>query len=246
MVVARTLAAQYKPYLCAIMAFKDGRPTNYPPTIEFSREQLLSITADDVTHHFNYMAFHTTTPGPEDHSTHCRSSTLDQAKKAISYFMPNKHIAWNVDTNTGNPTRSPQVTAVIRLVKRNEVRQQGRRSSARRELTMAEFRLTVRLLEDAAIVTRSFDMVVKAPCMMKLQVHIIGRTDDITNIRADSLKSHSRFHFCLQIKLNWSKNVMEERNCPWQILLGSADVDFCVLLGTLTLFVHMSVLTLCF
>jgi hypothetical protein len=31
--------------------------------------------------------------------------------------------------------------------------------------------------------------------------------------------------------VSWSKNVMEERDCPDQILLGSNDTDFCVLLA---------------
>jgi hypothetical protein len=33
----------------------------------------------------------------------------------------------------------------------------------------------------------------------------------------------------LKARLNWSKNVSNERNAPWQIVLGSMDTAFCVL-----------------
>ena len=236
----RTLAYQYKPYLCAAMAFKDGTDGGYPRTIEFGAAQLGTLTADHISRHFNNMAFGTPTPGPNDHPTHIRSTTLEQAKKAISYFMPNKHIPWNVDTNTGNPTKSPQVAGVIRLVKRLEVRRQGRAPLARRELTMAEWRLTMRLLEDGGIVGRNFNLQTKLPCMMKLQVHVIARADDTTHIRSDALKQHHRFPFCLQIRLNWSKNVMDERSCPLQIMIGADDVDYCSLLGKLLTLLFVS------
>ena len=37
--------------------------------------------------------------------------------------------------------------------------------------------------------------------------------------------------FTLQLKVSWSKNVREERGCLDQILLGSNDADFCILLA---------------
>jgi hypothetical protein len=33
----------------------------------------------------------------------------------------------------------------------------------------------------------------------------------------------------LKVKLTWSKNVLEERDAPWQTVLGSIDTAFCVL-----------------
>ena len=33
------------------------------------------------------------------------------------------------------------------------------------------------------------------------------------------------------MKVTWSKNVRDERDCPEQILLGADDTDLCVLLG---------------
>ena len=45
-----------------------------------------------------------------------------------------------------------------------------------------------------------------------------------------NLKRHPQFDFALQTKLNWSKNVNDERDCPPQIMLGSMNPLFCVLL----------------
>jgi hypothetical protein len=35
----------------------------------------------------------------------------------------------------------------------------------------------------------------------------------------------------LKVKFNWSKNVLEEQDAPWQTILGSIDPVFCVLLN---------------
>jgi hypothetical protein len=57
-------------------------------------------------------------------------------------------------------------------------------------------------------------------------------TDDITNLETNDLPSHDTFgEFALQTKVSWSKNVMEERACPDQLLIGAAGTDFCILLA---------------
>ena len=92
----KTLLEIYKPYLCKLMAFIDGANQAYPQTIEFSEEQLLDITPSQISQWMKKTVYGTPTPGPNNHPTHCRSSVLEQAKKAgkksISpWFMPNKH-----------------------------------------------------------------------------------------------------------------------------------------------------------
>ena len=37
------------------------------------------------------------------------------------------------------------------------------------------------------------------------------------------------FPFALKCQFKWSKNIVEERQTPQQILLGAMDEDFCVL-----------------
>jgi hypothetical protein len=44
------------------------------------------------------------------------------------------------------------------------------------------------------------------------------------------MKRHSKYDFAMALKVTWSKNVREFRACPDQILLGSLNIHFCVLL----------------
>lgn len=70
--------------------------------------------------------------------------------------------------------------------------------------------------------------------MLKYQYHLIARCDDLGNFRTLDLHGHHNpmySHFALQTKVHWSKNVLEERNCPEQIFLGSYDPDYCLLLS---------------
>ena len=232
----KTTAETYKPYLCRLMAFVDGVEPRYPDTIVFSAEQLLAVTATHVTEFLTTMAYGTATPGPDDHPTFARANTVEQAKKGISYFMPNQHIPWNVDTKQGNPTRCPAVHRLVAEVKKAEVRKQGRPSCAKRDMSKAEFKLTL-LLSESGTLGRSINRQMKLPSMLKLQFHIICRTDDICRLETNDLKHHAIFDFCLKMKVSWSKNVREERQCPPQILIGAGDVDFCTLVGT---FSHQS------
>jgi hypothetical protein len=45
------------------------------------------------------------------------------------------------------------------------------------------------------------------------------------------IKFNERHPFTVQFQICWSKNVVEEREAPWQILFGSDDPDFCPLLA---------------
>jgi hypothetical protein len=63
---------------------------DYPRTMEWNQEQLLAIVQDAIASNFKQLAYGTSTPGPNDMPTHCRSTNLEQYKKAISLYMPNK------------------------------------------------------------------------------------------------------------------------------------------------------------
>jgi hypothetical protein len=208
------------------MAYKDGLDDRYPTDHEFTEDELLELTPEIVVKWFRLLAYGTDNPGPLDHPTCCRSTYLLQAKKAVSRFMPNQQ-PWVVQGGFGNPTKSALVNAVIREVKLAEVRRLGRPSSAKRDLTRSEYRMILRMLETGM----PLDHLGKYQSMLKLQFHIIGRADDISNLETDDIRAHGRFPFCGQLKVSWSKNVMDERSCPDQILIGSFDSDFCVLIG---------------
>jgi len=63
------------------------------------------------------------------------------------------------------------------------------------------------------------------------QYNMIGRVDDVANFKMEDLTPCVEYPFCLQSKMCWSKNVLDERDAPNQILLGAADPNFCVLLA---------------
>jgi hypothetical protein len=109
----------YKKVLTTFMQFRTG--TAYHHEYEFDNHELNSITADDVCFYLRFKAYGSPTPGANQLPTFCRSSTLHFHKKAISHFIPNRHLRYNVDTHTGNPTRSPAVNDLIKRVKRSEV-----------------------------------------------------------------------------------------------------------------------------
>ena len=67
--------------------------------------------------------------------------------------------------------------------------------------------------------------------MINFQFHLIGRIDDSTQVLIENLRMHDSFANCLKTKLNWSKNVGEERDAPWQVVLGSMDTVYCVLVS---------------
>ena len=53
------------------------------------------------------------------------------SKKSASFFMPNKNTQWCVMNKCGNPTRSTLVNELIKMMKKKEVRKQGKPSQSR-------------------------------------------------------------------------------------------------------------------
>ena len=212
------------------MSFKDA--TNYPKDHEFTQEQLLTVAPEDVVRWFNLKAYGTVTPVGVD-PTECRSSSLMYWKKALSSFMPNRLASWNVESKTGNPTKSVPVNDMIKIVKRAEVRQKGKESQARRALTPQEFARMLNILCD----NNENDLFRKylVPSLTKFQFHMIGRIDDCCQFFANNLTAPSGTAagagFTLRARLAWSKNVGEERAAPNQILMGAMDPTYCVLIG---------------
>jgi hypothetical protein len=55
---------------------------------------------------------------PTDNPTNCRSSLLEEANTPMScWFMPNKHMPWDVCFNSGNPMRR-SIPVIIKDVKK--------------------------------------------------------------------------------------------------------------------------------
>jgi hypothetical protein len=223
----KTAEEQYEPHMRRFMNWKDSR--EYAEGFVFSEAQCLEIRPNHIVRYMNLLAYGTEVPGPTDKPQNKRSSGLKFLKKSISKFMPNRNAAWNVESATGNPTMSIAVNDLIKKVHKAEVRKQGKKSNTKRDLKQAEFCLALRLLHEKQNDFLCHDRV---PTMLKLQFHIIGRANDISNLETADLRSHEKFpSFALQLAVSWSKNVLDERSCPDKILLGAMDTDFCVLLA---------------
>ena len=48
---------------------------------------------------------------------------------------------------------------------------------------------------------------------------------------------------CLKTELNWSKNVQEERDAPWQMMMGSMDSDYCVFIN-IVIWLELNLMTI--
>ena len=209
------------------MSYKHhGNLTHYHPrtTPPFSEAELSQLTPQDVVQYMSFSAYESATPGPEDRPLNWRSDTAEFAKKAISHFMPNTG-PWT-QAGHGNPTRSRQVQQFISNMKRQQVRQLGRASSVKRDMTMAEFKLAAQMLEEQD--DWNCNRWLQA---IRMQFHMIGRGDDVHHMKTKSLHVHPKFDFALETSMSWSKNVLEERDCPPQIMLGAANPVVCIILS---------------
>jgi hypothetical protein len=138
--------------------------------------------------------------------------------------MPNRLMVWNEISGVGNPTRSIALNDLIKYVKKKEVRGQGAPSKARRSIKDAEFRRVVELLKGEEGITKKYGI----PAMMAFQFHMIARIDCSTQVKMANLCPHDNFMFCLKVRLNWSKNVLDDRDAPFQAVVASNDPKYCV------------------
>ena len=215
---------RYKSTLVSFMRHRDSNASYSIHTV-FSSEELSSITPQEIVAWMKLTAFGRSDAGDDDVPTCGRSSTLAFHKKALSYFMPNKHLGWNTVSLSGNPTRSPEINNLIKRVKRHEVHGEGVSSQARRALTLAEFRSLVGMAANS----ETFNLQVRIPCILKFQVHLIARVDDTAHVLMNKIRAHGMFDYALRVRLRWTKNCLEERDAPEQIILGASDPAFCVL-----------------
>ena len=59
------------------------------------------------------------------------------------------------------------------------------------------------------------------------QLHMVGRLDGSAKFREADLKAYTMFpEFGVWARLPWSKNVVEERDAPPQVLLASMDTRY--------------------
>lgn len=172
----------YEAALRQVMNAKDG--VTHPPTKVFSQEELLALTPTHVVEFFNLKAYGKKNPAPDDKPTKCRSTTLLNYKKKISWFHPRKDQQWDSIRGEGNPTRSQSVNAMIGVVKKHEVRRTGVASQARRPFSLEEFQ---KLLAITDGITNNEEKSARFRALATLQWQLIGRVDDMQKMQVSAL-----------------------------------------------------------
>ncbi|KAI2492284.1 hypothetical protein MHU86_22256 [Fragilaria crotonensis] len=234
MVDTKTLN-KYKCVLASFMSFIHGRSVDnkYDRDYVHSVEALAAVTPQDVVRYMNVKTFGTLFPSPDSNPLSRRGATLGFDKKAISFFMPNRE-KWSVTRSEGNPTQSQDVNALIKRVKKKEARKQGAESKTKRPMVGAEFVAMHDILKKGAASGRTTTHATYwqrygIGAMVNFQFHLIARVDDSTQVVLEHIRVHDSFPHALKTRLNWSKNVQDERDAPWQIVLGALNPVYCVL-----------------
>ena len=224
----RPLAEQYRPSLIQLMSFKDS--TQYQRDRQFTNEELATITPEVIVRWMCLKVYGMPDPSPNDRPTEGRSNSLEFAKKAISFFMPNRLMHWNqlATPPVGNPTKSAAVNDLIKRVKKDEVRKQGKPSQARKAFTEQEYELAIGKMDTH----EQEEIRLFLAAIYRLQMSMVGRIDDTSKALVENLTPNNQHsEFSLLFRLCWSKNVHEERDAPQQILLGAQHPAYCVLIA---------------
>ncbi len=70
------------------------------------------------------------------------------------------------------------------------------------------------------------------PALIDFQFHMNARIDDTTQVIMEHVRVHDNFEKnALKTRLNWSKNVQDKRHAPWQIVMGSMNPVFGLLIS---------------
>ena len=155
-----------------------------------------------------------------------RLNSLPFWKKAWSYFMVNRNMPWDEVTMCENPTRCTMMADLIKSIKKTETRRARRPSQARRALLPQEYEHAIGLMgkhPDNEVTAWLF-------AINCFQYNLIARHDNTAKLCSPDLQPFHQFpSYGITVRLCWSKNVMEERDAPKQILLDAMDWRYCEL-----------------
>jgi hypothetical protein len=225
MIISAKCIRRYKAILTSFFSFL--HETTYKKNHEFTDEQLHDVTHEEVLNWFKFKCFGTVSPLYDDKlKAKYRKDSVLYWKKALSYFLSNAQ------------TRSDEMNRLIKYIGQLQMRKRGKASQARNALKDAGFQYLIKGLKqdhdsdkkkDGKSQYRMHIRKYGIPAMLCFQFAMIGRVDDCTQVLAENLQCHDQFPtYALKSKMTWSKNVMDERDAPWQILLGSLLTLYCV------------------
>ena len=166
-------------------------------------------------------------PGPDDRPLFAMQNAIKGWKKHISYFMIDHISPWNEQARTGNPTRSTILNDLISIVGTKETRGLGLPSNQDRPFQPHEFEQILSKLRSSD----DFNLRYRYSSMLLFMLHLVARGDDAAHVYKSTLRASTVYPGVLTTRLRWSKNVRERRDCPPQIMLGSMNPVYCVMLS---------------
>ena len=119
---------------------------------------------------------------------------------------------------------------MIQKVKVQEVRGTGVKSNARHAVEWEEFVNVLVAVREIYSESKEYSMLMALSVVM-LQWQLIGRIDDIMQLRTSTVLFNVRDSFTLHIKMSWSKNIRTEMQSQMQLLLAAMDPIICPLLN---------------
>ena len=118
---------------------------------------------------------------------------------------------WDLQCNSGNPTKSVKVNELIKRVNKAEVRREGKASAARRAMELSEF---YKLITRCRFLPENHIGCHTGAAYLMFQSHMVARLDDVANFKCEDVMGKMEFPFTLKSKMQWSKNVLEEHKSP--------------------------------
>ena len=155
-----------------------------------------------------------TDPGIND-KPKVRSRTIRNWKKFISCFV-NLELKWNIIAETGNPTQSKKINALIKSVIKHEIWGNGADSKKSRHFMEDKFKEILKFVPPSEDRWRA---------MLNCQHQFVGRMDDTAHAKKENLKASTRFKGHLTTKISWSKDVKNNTNSPWHTLLPDMNTE---------------------
>ena len=186
------------------------------------------MTPDHVYSYLALKVFGITSQSATDKSTQGRTSTIESWKKVILYFLPNKLMKWNLQSNSWNPVRTVIINKLIKRVKKHKVRREGKASSARRAMEICEFLEVVKRRQ--RLPESHLWRFTGVACFL-FQFHMISRLDNVEHFKCEDLIANMEYPYTPKSKMRWNKNVLGERENLDQIIIGPMDSNFCIILA---------------
>jgi hypothetical protein len=144
--------------------------------------------------------------------------------------MSRKLMTWYPVNKMGNPTRLLKVLKAINDVKRFDFRCQGTLTKVQWPIEYKDFLSVLDIVRDPEEEEDELKRFRLASVFM-LQLHLIGWIDDMMKLKADRVGANHNHPGTGSRKIEWSKNITEERVPTEKFLLASHDTKLGYLLS---------------